>query len=69
MKYHILDFWDTQNPENKKEFCDTVEKGLGPRPLGPTGPIFQEGPVFIRTMTVTGEVQIIFRLEARLSVA
>ena len=32
---------------------DTVEKGLGPRPLGPIGPIFR------RTMTVTGEVQFL----------
>ena len=40
MKYHICHLWDAQNPEKKlKEFCDTVEKGLGPRPLGPIGPI------------------------------
>ena len=39
MKYHIFYFWDAQNPGKKKEFCDTVEKGLGPRPLGPIGPI------------------------------
>ena len=29
---------------------DTVEKGLGPRPLGPIGPTFR------RTITVTGNV-------------
>ena len=33
--------------------CDTVEKGLGPRPLGPIGPIFR------RTITVTGKVQFL----------
>ena len=52
MKYHICYFWDAQNPENKK-ICDTVEKGLGPRPLGPIGPIFR------RNITVTGK--LIFR--------
>ena len=30
---------------------DTVEKGLGPRPLGPIGPTFS------RTMTVTRDVK------------
>ena len=33
--------------------ADTVEKGLGPGPLGPIGLIFR------RTITVTGEVQFV----------
>ena len=61
MKYHISHFWDAQNPGNKKEFCDTVEKGLGPRPLGPIGPIFR------RTITVTGKVQFLDLLGTGLS--
>ena len=48
MTYQIAYFWDAQHHEKIEEFCGTVEKGLGPRPLGPIGPIFR------RTMTVTG---------------
>ena len=38
-------FGDAFFPEKKppEGICDTVEKGLGPRPLGPIGPIL-EGP-------------------------
>ena len=59
---------DAQNPETKM-FCDTVGHSLfffqfgpkapgaheahGPRPLGPIGPIFR------RTITVTGKVQFL----------
>ena len=52
---HIFDkyalfFGDAVFPEKKtpEGICDTVEKWLGPRPLGPIGPTFR------RTMTVTG---------------
>ena len=40
--FGTLFFLKKKTPEG---ICDTVEKGLGPRPLGPT---------FRRTMTVTG---------------
>ena len=45
----IICFWDALLPKKKNPggHGDTVEKGLGPRPLGPIGPIFR------RTMTVT----------------
>ena len=46
----IILFWDAVFAEKNTPggHGDTVEKGLGPRPLGPIGPIFR------RTMTVTG---------------
>ena len=51
---HYL-LWDAVFPEKKNPggHGDTVEKGLGPRPLGPIGPIFR------RTITVTGKVQFL----------
>ena len=44
---------DAVFPEKKtpEGICDTVEKGLGPRPLGPIGPIFR------RTITVTRNIK------------
>ena len=44
---HFL-FLGRPKSRKKKKFCDRLEKWLGPRPLGPIGPIFR------RTMTVTG---------------
>ena len=45
-------FWDRVFPGQKNPggHGNTVEKGLGPRPLGPIGPMFK------RTITVTGKV-------------
>ena len=40
---HIFIFWDAQNPE-KKNRVDTVEKWLGPRPLGPIGLLHVQNP-------------------------
>ena len=43
--HEISHFYFSGRPKSrtKKKFCDTVEKGLGPRPLGPIGPMVQ-GP-------------------------
>ena len=50
LEIRIIFVGDAVFPEKKtpEGICDTVEKGLGPRPLGPIGPTFR------RTMTVTG---------------
>ena len=46
--------WDAVFAEkNPGGHGDTVEKGLGPSPLGPIGPISR------RTITVTGKVQFL----------
>ena len=52
VEIRIIVCWDAFFAEKKTPgHGDTVEKGLGPRPLGPIGPTFR------RTITVTGNVK------------